>query len=143
MIPTIQADWAGGRAEAIANGCFINKPGTFWHHSGAPSPSPQLQCQQEAVPTGGAELRLQALEFICSPCHRSSKVPFLVWIFCACLNTRLYKNQGKLPQGPLWPQQGCFQRWTNWLVLIPSSPLPISSPRGLEGEAKLVVVQGW
>lgn len=33
-------------------------------------------------------------------------------------------KQGKLPQGPLQPQQGCFQRWTNWLVLIPFQFLP-------------------
>ena len=94
------------------------------------------------MPTGEVGLRPQALEFIRSPRPLSSKVPFPVWIFSACLNCRLYKKQGKLPQGPLWPQQGCFQRWTNWLVLIPSSPLPIPFPRGMEGEAKPVVKQG-
>lgn len=110
-----------------------------------PALSP-FQCQQEAAPTGEVGLRPQALEPFTtrgpSPARSLSHLAFL------CLNSRLYlkkkkkKQQGKLPVGPLWPQQGCFPRWTNWLVLIPSSSLPFPSLGVVGGKAEPVVRQG-
>ena len=74
-------------AEAIANGCFINNPGTIGYPSDVPCPSP-IPVPANAAPTGEVGLRPQALEpfttRVPSPARSLSHLAFL------CLNSRLY-----------------------------------------------------